>query len=1037
MMRAAPQNRHAGTSFGKMSSTVGTGMTGDRSKDTVWSDDVLRDQMAMYLSPQLLEEGVPTNLMSRHLVSQRVYSANLAPVIEVVDKYMSSEDATYDSESVYQLLRSSGALFREAVSSVEVIDTTGPEVMSRPVLRSQDHYVPLAALGERFFPIKPLFTQKGAVLKLNADYLVVGSLDNTKCLGVSTGTYGQSIKIEMATDCKPRRRNVTALETPIPSATFNKDYSEFRTGHVTKLETLVSSLGFRRGTEQQNELRSLRQAVKEIGGSSQLCRYVRAYATILAMDHTSTAHITATCAYNVVLCEYTLENINQVCKSLLATGGTALNCCGMDKRQRAAALTMCLEFPSAEIKAGDRYMTFGSYKIQPETRKTIYMFHDDPTVEKGVDTEEVRMDAVTADEIYGALLVHSSLLHATKELVDSVPLAACLLMAGDMPSFSLPMSQGYLDLVAPAILAGPSVVSVPPRRPTSYLLLGALAVTRQMVMMVQDIASYGDPQLVGNVSTHLSNNRSLRMQLYSYFAELRFSEAFALTTIVDPLNITENSSWKAVAELPYIDFAWSSIKKGKSLKGSMSSFFDRGLWEDADRIEGLSKEDAARAKSTFYVNGLLGTAKVRGTSVVDKRAQVGPRYAALAPSMRSGSVCTMHYSFYANTSIPTDVDRDGFEEIEPPKKIGLEEPEDVTEWEYPGAGNEAIEDTDDDETSDEEDEIMIEPTMTGEPERIAPAPEPIEPEPPVPKENPIAVLPAPEPKVEKAKRKRLPKGVASNKPQNGVGNLVNSWRKPKQSVDAQKPVLKIIPSIVKKCTLYITDKLDELAEDSATTQSTRFGEILSDCIDNDGDGTYCWLFHELTGTSLTEGGRMEWALLCNAMALKPKIVTMLQMLTKSRTPEHMFTALNAIATIGHLPTSVKIAGLPPMPKLARPRMIPEWTAILKTKNGGGYPGVTVINTADEAVNISKLPDSDDPASVVALTNLTHCMAAMNPRRLMLAMNDDLPGGLEDVKAFRTWSVGVYGEMIPQSRVPQDGRLVKSVQRQCAEEGRDK
>jgi len=574
----------------------------------------------------------------------RVLSLEKSPIVEesgtcdfgmveaAFNKYVSTggkggSDSLFDN--IFQSLRLGGGQMRRATSDFDVFQLSG-ELIKRQVCRKFDFYTSLVLLGSHYFRIPPYLQEPVENFTYSCKYALFTNIKDESCLATASYQYSVEGTVPWFAEEPPSVRSRVRLSQGTPNdSAFNKKFLEVARGCDYKIEDVASALGLARrpGGGDVGDVTPIVSAMRRLGPCSLLTRFVKGWSYLISHSMHPIKHWQAALPGNVPQAmRYDMDTIRTLCTDESIT--SVINTTGMTAGEAGALAACFAEFPPANFPSEETHLVYGGKMIPGECHSGAYRIVG------------IGPGPFTADDMYSAMCKYASRMGKQDEFCDALPLACVLFSSHGLPSMSLPRPQGSLDIFSAALITTGDKTLVPPRHPNNHLIMGGLVVTRQIVLMMYDLLESSKTCDSSRIVSVLAPNANMRSKIYSLFRDTRFSDAFNVCSILDPLNISSEDGWSSILRIPHGCVSWAATRRSTLLENTQSMYQRRGLWERQDMIPSMTRKSSNHAKSTYYANSMLTDPQVEGSKVIGD-FETNSVYRAAVSFLRPGMSSTV------------------------------------------------------------------------------------------------------------------------------------------------------------------------------------------------------------------------------------------------------------------------------------------------------------------------------------------------------------------------------------------------------------
>lgn len=585
------------------------------------------------VSPSMLVETRPV----KHHVIGKVEKDKL---LDLQKKTLLSIGANKDVLSpkageVYQAVREIGVAYSSARSLVGIGQITN-DPGQQMVCRKKDYYESVHHLGAHFFSAKPAKLRGADPFVFSIEYCIFGGLSDGVCDGLGSGQYAVEAKLEILAPVgggTPRQSTKWVDWNDNPTRYFNMKCQDVISDSSLKVEDLMTALALPREniTIRNDEMAELKAYLKLNPTACLASRFMVLYLVIMRLWHANRRSFkidSSTLKINGV--PFSAQGLNTCLHA--PPGSTVINVVNMTAKEQVIMARSAMGYANGDIPIDDFDLNMGGFDVQPEVDKNgiIFLLGAEQTVKYA--------EEITLDDIYETMVKYAMKMQACSEMEMGFNLAGNLMFADGLPSFSVPRPQGYVDIVASALSNVNNSGFVPPYAIDELNMLGFFVLSRQQLLMIHDVLMYAEGPKGNNAVPILRMPAESRQLIYHKYKETRFSDAFGLTSLIDPLLVQDAEQVEKVRSVAFPTIAWSSINHDHLVKNTLSEFFWRGQWVDLSDWRNLDEQSQKKVLSTYYANGLLNEPRTIGARV---REVTGVSLHSRQMRVPSGPVCTL------------------------------------------------------------------------------------------------------------------------------------------------------------------------------------------------------------------------------------------------------------------------------------------------------------------------------------------------------------------------------------------------------------
>lgn len=536
---------------------------------------------------------------------------------------------------VYQAVREIGLSYASAKSLVsigQITSTPGKLV----VCRKTDYYESIHHLGAHFFSAKPAKLRGADPFEYKIDYCIFGGLVEESCDGLGSGQYSVDASLEiLAPIDKNRKREKTKWVdwNDNPTRYYNAKCQEVISDSSLKVEDLMTALALPRENIniRNDEMAELKAYLKLSPTACLTSRFMVLYLIMIRLWHNNRKSFKFE-SKNLKIqgVPFSAQGLNTCLKAPM--GSTVINVVNMTEKEQVIMARSAMGYANGDIDINSFDLYLGGFDVQPEIdeKGVIYLL--------GAETTLNYSDNIHIDEIYETMVKYAMKMQACSEMEMGFNLAGNLVFADGLPSFSVPRPQGYVDIVASALSSVNNSGYVPPYAIDELNMLGFFVLSRQQLLMIHDVLMYAEGPKGDNAVPILRIPAETRQLIYHKYKESRFSDAFGITSVVDPLLVQTQTQVERVRSVAFPTIAWASINHDQLIKNTLSEFFWRGQWVDLCDLRHLDEQSQKKVLSTYYANGMLSEPRTIGARVKEiKGVSVHVRQMRVP----SGPVCTL------------------------------------------------------------------------------------------------------------------------------------------------------------------------------------------------------------------------------------------------------------------------------------------------------------------------------------------------------------------------------------------------------------
>nr|UYD71777.1 MAG: hypothetical protein [Hubei chryso-like virus 1] len=584
------------------------------------------------VSPSMLVETKP---IKHHVIGK----ADKDKLLDLQRKTLLSIGANKDglapkAGEVYQAIREAGAAYSNARSLVSIGQITN-EPGKNMVCRKKDYYESIHHLGAHFFSAKPAKLRGADPFVFRIEYCIFGDLSDGVCDGVGSGQYSVEAKLEILAPTgggNPRYATKWVDWNDNPTRYFNAKCQDVISDSSLKVEDLMTALALPREniTIRNDEMAELKAYLKLNPTACLASRFMVLYLVMMRLWHANRRSFKLdSSTLKIQGVPFSAQGLNTCLRA--PSGSTVINVVNMTEKEQVIMARSAMGYANGDIPIDGFDLNMGGFDVQPEVDKNgiIFLLGAEPTVKYA--------EEITLDDIYETMVKYAMKMQACGEMEMGFNLAGNLLFADGLPSFSVPRPQGYVDIVASALSNVNNSGFVPPYAIDELNMLGFFVLSRQQLLMIHDVLMYAEGPKGRDAIPLLRMPSESRQLIYHKYKETRFSDAFGLTSLIDPLLVQTAEQVERVRAVAFPTIAWSSINHDHLVKNTLSEFFWRGQWVDLVDWRNLDDQSQRNVLSTYYANGLLNEPKTLGVRV---KEVIGVSLHSRQMRVPTGPVCT-------------------------------------------------------------------------------------------------------------------------------------------------------------------------------------------------------------------------------------------------------------------------------------------------------------------------------------------------------------------------------------------------------------
>nr|QRW42849.1 MAG: capsid protein [Keturi virus] len=511
---------------------------------------------------------------------------------------------------MYQAIRGAGTNFRSAEMVVNICNIDS-NMEGGKVCRKSEFYESVRQLGAYFFSVKPAKLKLFDALHYKINYAMFSALGKDECKGLGSGQYSVETKIEILARRHGLRREAKWSDwTMTTNRYYNSKCQDIMSETSIKVEDLLTAMLLPRENSSLSNLDMVKlREYLHMGPTSCLSlRFMVLYLIIIRMWHGGYNSVEITTEKKRLRSEeFSTKGISNCIN--METGDTVINVVNMTPTEQVIMARSAMGYHHGDFmyEGFDLYM--GGFDVPAEIQGdgSVYLLG-------GVSGLKEKV-TVTSEDIYNTMVKYAMRMQACSEMEMGYNLAGNILFADGLPNFSVPRPQGFVDIIATALSKVNTNGYVPPYEISELSMLGFMTLSRQQILMVHDMVTYSETPEDDDPVPVLRVPPETRQAIYNKYQTERFSDAFGLSSVIDPLLLQNQRQVDAVRNIPFPTVAWSSINNDRLVKGTLSEFFWRGEWADSLDWLCLDSSTQKRAKSTFLANGFLIRPVTRGTKV--------------------------------------------------------------------------------------------------------------------------------------------------------------------------------------------------------------------------------------------------------------------------------------------------------------------------------------------------------------------------------------------------------------------------------------
>nr|UUV42584.1 MAG: putative capsid protein [Lestijarvi alphachrysovirus] len=503
---------------------------------------------------------------------------------------------------LYQMIRSGGTNFRTAEDRV-TIEQISQDIEKEGVCRRSEYYESIHNLGAHFFSVKPSKLQCFDSLIYKVDYTIFSALGESECKGMGSAQYSMETSVEILRAVENNVSRKKAKWTDWSCAQqryFNSKCQDVMSETSIKVEDLLTAMQLPRENSSLSnvDMVKLREYLHMGPTGCLVVRFMVLYLILLRMWHANEEEITISIEKQKTHMEdFTTKGISACLNTV--TDDTVVNVVNMSKTEQLimARSVFGYSFGDFDINGFDFHM--GGFDVPTEVRpkgRVILL---------GGDKKLPLTAKVTREDIYNTMVKYAMRMQSCDEMELGFNLAANIIFSDGLPNFSIPRPQGYVDIIATALSKVNTNGYVPPYQINELTILGFMVLSRQQILMVHDMVTYAESPEEEESVPVLRVPPETRQAIYSRYKNDRFSDAFSLSAIVDPLLIVTESQVTGIRNIAFPTVAWAAINNTNLIKGTLSEYFWRGEWAYPMDWDNLDATTQKRVKSTFLANGFF------------------------------------------------------------------------------------------------------------------------------------------------------------------------------------------------------------------------------------------------------------------------------------------------------------------------------------------------------------------------------------------------------------------------------------------------
>ncbi|QHA33838.1 hypothetical protein [Salado virus] len=590
------------------------------------------DQRSRHPNLTITDLSASNLIETKPITSAIIRPLDLSP-LEMVSRQLllglndDNEDASPKIGKVFQTVRSTGVSLQHAESTITLSDIeTGVE--KNEVCRKDEYYESIYHLGLHFFCVSPKLLHKMERFELRINYAMFGALDEEECKGLGTGQYHVDARIQLLRHTKESngglRSKVRWIDHQQPvTRHVNLKCQEVVSETSIKVEDVMTAMGLPRENIgiTSSDLVLLRDYLQMKPSGCLTNRFLVLYLIILRMWHAKQETILIQVDQSSISChEFTSNGLSLCLKA--NEDDTVVNVINMTSLEQLILARSTMGYESGDFPINGYDLYLGGYDVPKEIGNTgrVHLL--------GTNTAPTSAN-VSISLIYDTMVKYAMMMQACKEMEMGFNLAGNLFFADGLPNFSVPKPQGYVDIIASALSKVNVTGFVPPFRVNDTTMLGFLALSRQQILMVHDVLMYSESPGSDKSIPILRIPSETRQAIYAKYMRERFSDAFGICSVVDPMMIQSNRQLDVVRNMAFPSIAWSAINNDKLIRNTLSEFFWRGEWSEQSNWDCLDGKNIRRVRSTYLANGMLVDPIAKGVRVKESCL-----IASVAASMR-------------------------------------------------------------------------------------------------------------------------------------------------------------------------------------------------------------------------------------------------------------------------------------------------------------------------------------------------------------------------------------------------------------------
>nr|UUV42192.1 MAG: putative capsid protein [Enontekio alphachrysovirus] len=503
---------------------------------------------------------------------------------------------------LYQAIRMGGANFRMAESIVN-IGNIQTNIEDEGVCRRSEYYESIKHLGAYFFSVKPAKLQMFDSISYKVHYSIFSALGKDECTGLGSAQYAIEAKVDILqnTEKKTKRRNANWTDWNCSQQRyFNSKCQDIMSETSIKVEDLLTAMLLPRENSSLSsvDMVKLREYLHMGPTSCLVVRFMVMYLMLLRMWHAQQKDMVIKVeSLQVEAKKFSTEGISDCLN--MSSEDTVVNVVNMSDIEQLIMARSVFGYKCGDFPLGGFDFYMGGFDVPPEVKakgKVLLL---------GGNTKLKCSVKITQEDIYNTMVKYAMKMQACSEMEMGFNLAGNIIFSDGLPNFSIPKPQGYVDIIATALSKVNTNGYVPPYHVNELTMLGFLVLSRQQILMVHDMITYAESAEADEPVPVLRAPAETRQALYAKYKNERFSDAFSISSIVDPLLLLNDSQINKVRNVAFPTIAWASVNNDQLVKGTLSEYFWRGEWDDPMDWPYLDATTQKKAKTTFFANGFL------------------------------------------------------------------------------------------------------------------------------------------------------------------------------------------------------------------------------------------------------------------------------------------------------------------------------------------------------------------------------------------------------------------------------------------------